>query len=198
MNFCLFSKKTTSSIPVHPRANKTKEIGYDGLPIGTRKLNFYVDTGATFGSEKIPLVYGSLDSPAEVVAAVTFDTGEDCTGDSVDVTFKATAAVRANVMPNATKCTYEFETGFLTEQILLQKKWTLPVSRVEGKPSVIRKGTYTSYIRVALDPTLPSSFLPSKSFKGGIQYSFHPQVSRFDSHIRKTVATAEADQRSES
>ncbi|KAF9204945.1 hypothetical protein CPC16_008388 [Podila verticillata] len=187
MNFCLFSKKTTSSIPVHPRANKTKEIGYDGLPIGTRKLNFYVDTGATFGSEKIPLVYGSLDSPAEVVAAVTFDTDEDCTGDSVDVTFKATAAVRANV-----------RNRFLTEQILLQKKWTLPVSRVEGKPSVIRKGTYNSYIRVALDPTLPSSFLPSKSFKGGIQYSFHPQVSRFDSHIRKTVATAEADQRSES
>lgn len=98
-------------------------------------------------------------------------------------------------MPIATKGTYEFETGFLTEQILQQSKWALPVSHVEGKPSVIRKGTYTSHVRVALDPTLPSSCFPSKNVKGGIQYSFHAQVSRFDSHILKTVATAEASQK---
>lgn len=96
MTFSLFSKKSNSSTPVASKSQKTKEIGYDGLPIGNRKLNFYVDTVTTFGSEKIPLVYGSLDSPAEVVATVTFDTDEDCTGDSVDVTFKAIAFVRAN------------------------------------------------------------------------------------------------------
>lgn len=101
MNLCFFSKKTTPSIPVASKSHKTKEIGYDGLPIGTRKLNFHVDTGTTFGSEKIPLVYGSLDNPAEVVATVVFDTDEDCTGDSVDVTFKASAFVRANGMYRA-------------------------------------------------------------------------------------------------
>ncbi|KAG0022133.1 hypothetical protein BGZ82_011109, partial [Podila clonocystis] len=137
------------------KRNTTKEIGWDGLPIGTRKLTFDVDTGATFGSGKIPLVHGSLDNPAEVVATVTFETEEDCTGESVDVTFYATAYVRVNdlvIRPVATKGTYENETGFTTEQVLQKNKWTLPVTRVEGKPNIIRKGVYTSNVRLALDP----------------------------------------------
>lgn len=93
---CFFSKKNTPSIPVASNQYKNRDIGWDGLPIGTRKLSFHIDTGATFGPDKIPLVYGSLNNPAEVIAAVTFDTDEDCTGEIVDVDFYATAYVRVN------------------------------------------------------------------------------------------------------
>lgn len=87
---------TFPSVSVASKRDTTKKIGWDGLPIGTLKLAFHVDTGATFGSDKVPLVHGSLENPAEVVAIVTFETDEDCSGESVDVTFYATAYVRVN------------------------------------------------------------------------------------------------------
>ncbi|KAF9316251.1 hypothetical protein BG003_002163 [Podila horticola] len=195
---CFFSKKNTPSIPVASNQYKNRDIGWDGLPIGTRKLSFHIDTGATFGPDKIPLVYGSLNNPAEVIAAVTFDTDEDCTGEIVDVDFYATAYVRVNdlvIRPVATKGTYEYETGFVTEQILQKNKWTLPVTRVEDRPNVIRKGVYTSHVRLALDPTLPSSCLPTKHVRAAIQYSFCAQVSLMDPHSRRTVATVKTHQK---
>ncbi|KAF9300143.1 hypothetical protein BGZ74_008243 [Mortierella antarctica] len=188
---------TFPSVSVASKRDTTKKIGWDGLPIGTRKLAFHVDTGATFGSDKVPLVHGSLENPAEVVAIVTFEIDEDCSGESVDVTFYATAYVRVNdlvIRPVATKGTYEKDTGFITEQVLQKHKWTLPVTHIEGKPNIIRKGVYTSHIRLALDPALPSSCLPTKHVKAGIQYSFHARVSRTDPSSRRMVATVTANQ----
>lgn len=99
------------------------------------------------------------------------------------------------IRPVATKGTYEYETGFVTEQILQKNKWTLPVTRVEDRPNVIRKGVYTSHVRLALDPTLPSSCLPTKHVRAAIQYSFCAQVSLMDPHSRRTVATVKTHQK---
>ncbi|KAG0080506.1 hypothetical protein BGZ93_002933 [Podila epicladia] len=188
---------TFPSVFVASKRDRKKEVGWNSLPTGTRRLTFHVDTGATFGPDKIPLVHGSLESPAEVVATITFETDEDCPGEFVNVTFYATAYVGVNDLvtrPAATKGTYEKDTGFITEQVLQKNKWILPVIHTEGKPNIIRKGVYTNHIRLPLDPALPSSCLPTKHVKASIQYSFHAQVSHTDPHSRRTVATVAANQ----
>lgn len=86
MDFKLFSKKESSSSS-SPANVATRKLGSDGLPISKRTITIAVDTGATFGPDKIPLIYATPNAPAEVVATITFETDRDCTADALDVRF---------------------------------------------------------------------------------------------------------------
>lgn len=84
--FKLFSKKVSSSSS-SPANVETRKLGPDGLPISKRTITIAVDTGATFGPDKISLIYATPSAPAEVVATITFETDRDCTADTSDVRF---------------------------------------------------------------------------------------------------------------
>jgi len=86
MDFKLFSKKESSSSS-SPANVATRNIGSDGLPISKRAITIAVDTGATFGPDKIPPIYATPNAPAEMAATITFETDRDCTADALDVRF---------------------------------------------------------------------------------------------------------------
>ncbi|KAG0084540.1 hypothetical protein BGZ93_001192 [Podila epicladia] len=93
--FNLFSKKDSSSSSSSVSI-ETRKLGYNGLPVSKRTIAIAIDTGATFGPDKIPLIYASPNAPAEAVATIIFETDRDCTTDSFDIKFKGIAKAKVN------------------------------------------------------------------------------------------------------
>lgn len=93
--FNLFSKKDSSSSSSSVNV-ETRKLGYDGLPISKRTITIAIDSGATFGPDKIPLIHAAPNAPAEVVATITFETDRDCTADAFEIKFKGIARVKVN------------------------------------------------------------------------------------------------------
>ncbi|KAF9316250.1 hypothetical protein BG003_002162 [Podila horticola] len=190
--FNLFSKKESSS---SSSANvETRKLGYDGLPISKRAITIVIDSGATFGPDKIPLIYATANAPAEVVATITFETDRDCTADAFDITFKGISRVKVNNLVTTVATiegNYDNQTGQMYEDMFHRRQWEMPLPRVEDQPRVIPRGVYTQKVRLVLDPSHPSSSCHRRT---SVSYYFHAQLSRYDTHVRKTLATVEATQ----
>jgi len=95
--FNLFSRKSSSSsYSSSPTDTETRKLGWDNLPISRRTMTIAICKGATFGPDKIPLMYATLNAPAEAVATFTFETDRDCTADAFEIMFKGIARIKAN------------------------------------------------------------------------------------------------------
>ncbi|KAF9300144.1 hypothetical protein BGZ74_008244 [Mortierella antarctica] len=191
--FNLFSKKDSSSSSSSVNV-ETRKLGYDGLPISKRTIAIAIDSGATFGPNKIPLIHAAPNAPAEVVATITFETDRDCTADAFEIKFKGIARVKVNNLVTTVATIegkHDNQTGQTYEDIFHRRQWEMPLPRVEHHPRVIPRGVYTQKVRVVLDPIHPSS---SRHRRDSVAYYFHAQLSRYDANVRQTLATVEATQ----
>ncbi|KAF9204944.1 hypothetical protein BGZ59_000773 [Podila verticillata] len=205
----LFSKKESSSSS-SPANVETRKLGPDGLPISKRTITIAVDTGATFGPDKIPLIYATPGAPAEVVATITFETDRDCTADTLDVRFMGISrGDRVNTFMSATVATVQGKqdhlNGSMYDDVFQKRHWQLPLPRAGNQSRVVPKGVYTQKVRVVLDSTLPSSSHdPARQssmksthphhHRGSIAYYFHAQLSKVDDNTKFTLASAEVIQ----
>ncbi|KAG0021828.1 hypothetical protein BGZ82_011194, partial [Podila clonocystis] len=102
----------------------------------------------TGGAKDLPLLVGSPDAPALMGATITLDVEEDCSGNQVEIEFKAWTKTVVDVKVDAAEC-------LRTEDPFKINRWKLPVTK--PKIDMIAKGCYTKYIEVWIDPTWPSS-----------------------------------------
>ncbi|KAG0083383.1 hypothetical protein BGZ92_010818 [Podila epicladia] len=177
--FNLFSKKDSSSSSSSVSI-ETRKLGYNGLPVSKRTIAIAIDTGATFGPDKIPLIYASPNAPAEAVATIIFETDRDCTTDSFDIKFKGIAKAKVN---NNGK--HDNQTGQTYKDIFHRREWEMPIPCVECQPRVIPRDVYTQKVRVVLNPTHPSS---SHHRRNSVAY-FHAQLSRYDANSLRPPST---------
>ncbi|KAF9216907.1 hypothetical protein CPC16_006242 [Podila verticillata] len=102
----------------------------------------------TGGVNDLPLLVGSPDIPATMGATITLHVDEDCSGNQVEIEFKAWTKTVVDVQVDASEC-------LRTEDPFKINRWKLPV--MKPKLDIIAKGRYTKYVEVRIDPTWPSS-----------------------------------------
>ncbi|KAG0033019.1 hypothetical protein BGZ81_009576 [Podila clonocystis] len=133
----------------------------------------------TGGVKDLPLLVGSRDVPALMGATVTLDVDEDCSGNNVEIEFKAWTKTVVDVQIDATK-------NLITEDPFKINRWKLPVTK--PKPDIISKGHYTKYIEVGIDPNWPSS---SSHRQGSVKYAI---VVRYKANGRMSEIGAHTEE----
>ncbi|KAG0023904.1 hypothetical protein BGZ82_010617 [Podila clonocystis] len=132
----------------------------------------------TGGVKDLPLLVGSTDVPALMSATITLDVGEDCSGNQVEIEFKAWTKTLVDVGSDF-GC-IDFEDPFKIN------RWKLPVTK--PKPDIISKGHYTKHIEVGIDPTWPSS---SSHRQGSVKYEI---VVRYKANGRMSEFVAHTEE----
>ncbi|KAF9303934.1 hypothetical protein BGZ74_002772 [Mortierella antarctica] len=133
----------------------------------------------TGGAKDLPLLVGSPDVPALMSATITLDVDEDCSGNQVEIEFKAWTKTLVDVKVDATKT-------LTTEDPFKINRWKLPVTK--PKPDIISKGHYTKYVEVGIDPTWPSS---SSHRQGSVIYAI---VVRYKANGRMSEIIAHTEE----
>ena len=65
-------------------------------------IQVHGDSLIEVASNPIPVFYSTLESPAVILATVTFETDQECAGNEVEITYKASATFKAPGMDTIT------------------------------------------------------------------------------------------------
>ncbi|KAG0344647.1 hypothetical protein BG005_001746 [Podila minutissima] len=133
----------------------------------------------TGGTTDLPLLVGSPDAPAIMGATITLDVEEDCSGNQVEIEFKAWTKTIVDIKVDAAEC-------LRTEEPFKINRWKLPVAK--PKIDKIAKGCYTKYVEVGIDPSWPSSSTYRQGFVRYaimVRYKVNGRMSEFVAHTEE-------------
>ncbi|KAI8594688.1 hypothetical protein EDD21DRAFT_449196 [Dissophora ornata] len=145
-------------------------------------IQVHGDSLIDMGTNPLPVFYSTLETPAEVLATVTFETDQECAGREVEITYRASATYKAPVQSQTVV--------FLeSEQLFQKKRWLMDLDR--PKEGRVAKGTYTKDISVTIDPLWPSSAKthPHYNGEGWIKYIFEAKFTKTSMGSQTPVLT---------
>ncbi|KAK3808748.1 MAG: hypothetical protein J3Q66DRAFT_406036 [Benniella sp.] len=147
-------------------------------------IQFHGGSTIACGSDSIvPLFYSTLESPAVIRATATLEVDEECSGDEVEINYKASATYKAPVQT-------EFTMNIKGEDIYQRKRWTMDMNRPStGK---IAAGRYSKDVSATIDPLWPSSvkMAPHAKGFGWVKYVFTVNFNKLRLGALAPVLTA--------
>ncbi|KAF9347727.1 hypothetical protein BGX26_000807 [Mortierella sp. AD094] len=148
-------------------------------------IQVHNDTFININGKPIPVVYGTLECPALISATVTLETDKECTGDELEVVYRAMASYKT---PNLTINSVHTE----IEQSFQKKRWIVDLNR--PKQGKVAAGRYVKQVSAVVDPLWPSSARTVEHFLGDgcMKYDFMVRFSKID--IAKTTILFESQE----
>ncbi|KAF9196848.1 hypothetical protein BGZ50_005922 [Haplosporangium sp. Z 11] len=168
-----------------------KLLRLDSLPKKSSKsLTIHLETdgvihgqGQQLSSQSLAIVKGSQECPGYIQATVTFETGNECAGDEVEIVFKAVVGSKVSVS-DGLQMMESMCTMHTSEHIIQKRRWFLPLETTG--PHKIAPGKYTRKVYAVIDPSWPSSCTHADGF---VRYSFHAQLSKVVSASNISINT---------